>query len=224
MDYATALRQGAAPVSAEEFAAIRQQANQQMQPFTPPSPAQPEQSWAQWAEGRNALLPMLIRGGARAMEAMPDVAGTSMGKYLLNSAEALGRAPGDIADMSPREMFDNTLAASAAFPTGVSSMAGILRNATKNPAVAKGAVTGDWEPIKQAAAARETSIMTAPPHTLQKRGPDGKFQKFDAETRKIRDQAIKDRERRKLPEHRMEYDAAGEPLGSKAAREYLSKI
>jgi hypothetical protein len=226
MDYATALRNGGQPVSPEEFAAIRQQANEQMTPFTPPQPgASPqEQSWAQWAEGRNALLPMLIRGGSNVMESLPDMSETSMAKYLRNSIGSLARVPGQIAEMSPQEMFQNTTAAMSAFPTGVSNMAGILRNAAKNPEVARGAVTGDWAPIKEASRAREVKINTAPPHTLQKRDPLGRFQKFDAETRKVRDQAIKDRARQKAPEHRMEYDASGEPLGSKHSREYLSKI
>lgn len=234
MDYATALRNGGRPVSPEEFAAIRQQANDMMTPFTPPQPGSqpPDQSWSQWAadpsfndgRGRYGLVPSLIRGGSRVSEILPDLSDTTMAKYLRNSTEAMGRAPGQIAEMSPAEMLQNTVAASAAFPTGASSMAGILRNATKNPEVARGAVSGNWEPIKEASHSREVRINSAPPHTLQKRGPDGRFQKFDAETRKVRDQAIKDRARQKSPEHRMEYDASGEPLGSKAARDYLSKI
>jgi hypothetical protein len=233
MDYATALRQGM-PISPEEFEAIRQQANEQMTPFTHPQPgALPqEQSWAQWASdpsfnegrGRYGLVPSVARGASRVMDALPDMSETSMAKYLRNSIGSLARAPGQIAEMSPMDMAKNAFAATAAFPASPSSMAGILRNAWKNPDVARGAVTGDWAPIKEASRAREVKINTAPPHTLQKRDPLGRFQKFDAETRKVRDQAIKDRARQKAPEHRMEYDASGEPLGSKHSREYLSKI
>jgi hypothetical protein len=210
MDYATALQQ---------FPALRQQANEQM---TTPRSAPQAPTVDRWP---GLLNPgKVAEWAAGKMPDMPSVGDTTMAKYLRNSIGALGRAPGDIAEMSPMDMAKNAFAAASAFPTGVSNMAGILRNAHMNPEVARGAVTGNWEPIKKAAAARDRSIMRAPPHTLQKRGPDGRFQSFDAETRKIRDQAIKDRARQKLPGHQMEYDDFGEPLGSKAARDYLSKI
>lgn len=212
-----------------EFEALRQRANQQMSPFAPPQPNAPAGPAPSW--------PGLLNYGQIpdwAASKVPDMSfatDNAVGRYVGRGLEALGRAPGDVYDMGPVGAVQGAIEASAAFPspltsTGAATHIGdMLRLQRVNPDVMRGAVTGDWAPIREASRARETSIMRAPPHTIQKRGPGGRFQKLEGETREIRDKAIRDRARQKAkPEHRPEYDDFGEPLGSKAARDYLSKI
>lgn len=225
------------------FEALRQEINGQMTPAQP-SPAQSQdQTWEEWANdpsfnegrGRYGLVPSVVRGLSSASNAMrpefnPDGPLSGVNRYIERSVEALGRAPRQISEMSPMEMGQNAMAAAATIPPlgGPSRAGAAFTTARETPDVFRGATTGNWAPVHEASRAREAAIMRAPPHTLQGRGQPGnkgQFRKFDKETREIRDKAIRDRARAKQnPDYRQQYDQSGEPLGSKAARDYLSKI
>lgn len=190
---------------AQEFAHVREQANQQMTPFTPSQAGQPgDQSWSEWANdpsfndgrGRYGLVPSAIRGAGKIYDALPEMPNIPGAQYVGRSLEALGRAPGDIAEMSPGEMVQGIGDAAAAFggpgnPTGV---VGALMQMRRYPEATKGAVTGNWGHVTGPANRRTHQIRNAKPHEIQKRTPGGQFQKFDKETRTLREQAKRDRE------------------------------
>jgi len=225
----------------QNFEGVRQEANNAMRPVAPAQPVDESQSWEEWANdpsfnegrGRYGLVPSVVRGLSSASNAMkpvmnPDGPLSGINRYIERSGEALGRAPRQIMEMSPTEAAQNAMAAAAAIPPlgGPSRAGAAFTTARETPDVFRGATTGNWSPVHEASRVRETTIMRAPPHTLQTRNAKGQFEKLEGETREIRDKAIRERARvKENPDYyRQQYDQSGEPLGSKAARDYLSKI
>lgn len=195
------------PVNAHaEFPAIRQQANAMMAPVQPDAPQLEEpqgQTWREWAHDtpsgpHSPAARMIGRGLLKAHDALPDMSGVTdnaMARYAGRSVEALARAPRNVMEMGPVRTVQTGLAATPGLMGvgGIGSAGNAMANAFRNPAVARGAVTGNWQPIQQAARARETAIKQAPPHTLQTRNARGQFQKLEGETRELRDAAIRER-------------------------------
>lgn len=198
------------PVNAHaEFPAIRQSANEMMPPVEMPQPS-PEakevggESWRDWASqySGTGLAPTVVDAGFQAYDALPDMSGVTdnpLTRHLGASADAMMRAPGDIMDAGPGALLKNMqhVAPAVGMPANAAGLAGQALQWMRNPEVTRAAATGNWGPIQQAATRRTQDIMTAPAHTLQKRNALGRFQKFDKETREIRDRAAKERSWRK---------------------------